>query len=362
MSTTRRDLLRLRTALLAVTATVFVGSLAAFTGVTSTAKDAAARSAPAVLEVMAARAALVRADSAAMTSFRTGQAKLVGPGAQYQNQIAIASQNLARVAEHNAAGESASRTLQLVEGLVVAYGRGIGDADASFRADGPTPLTVAALWYASGLMHGRESGIVAQLDELAVAQRTALETELSEGWMNPAGSLVWLVPIAVLLGLLVVAQFFGARRFRRKLNPALVVATLLVLLVAGATSSVFFSQDRADVAGETLDKVVSQSKTQTDADALNGKRELEKVLAPHCGECGESVSAFKAGLGGEASSGGDTVQREVANGAIQVDNELDSADRSGFLEYFIPLGTVAIAALVLVGLRRGIDEYRYGAT
>lgn len=362
MSTTRHDLLRLRTALLVVTAAVFAGSLVAFTGVTSRAQGAAARSAPAVLEVMAARAALVRADSAAMTSFRTGQAKLVGPGEQYQNQIAIASQNLARVAEHNAAGEPASRTLQLVEGLVVAYGREIGAADASFRADGPTPLTVAALWYASGLMHGRDSGIVTQLDALAVAQRDALEEELSEGWMNPALSLLWIVPILVLLGLLVVAQVFGARRFRRTLNPALVAATLLVLLVAGATSSVFFSQGRADVAGATLDKVVSQSKAQTDADALNAKQELGKVLAPHCGDCGESVSAFKAGLGGVAGAGDDAVQRDVAVGATQVDDELDSADQSGFFEYFIPLGTVAIAALVLFGLQRGIDEYRYRAT
>jgi hypothetical protein len=180
--------------------------------------------------------------------------------------------------------------------------------------------------------------------------------------MNPAGALVWLVPIVVLLALLGVAQFFGARRFRRTVNPALVAATLLVLLVAGATSSVFFSQDRADVAVDTLDRVVSQSKAQTDADALNGKRELERVLAPLCGDCGPSVGEIKVGLGGEASSGGDIVRRAVSAGATQVDDELESAAQSGFFEYFIALGTVGIAALVLVGLRRGIDEYRYRAT
>jgi hypothetical protein len=365
-STTRRDLLRLRAALLVVTGAVFAASLAAFTGVMSTVRDAAARTAPAVLDVVAARTALVLADSAAMASFQTGQVQLVGPGEQYQNQMATASQNLAQLAEHNAAGESGSRTLQVVEGLVVDYGRWIEDADAHFRAGGVTPLGATDLWSASQLMHGTESGILTQLDTMAEAQRTALREQLSTGWLFPASALVWVLPILLLLGLLLLAQVFGKRRFRRTVNPALAGATLLLLLVAGATSMVFVAQARADVAKGTLNRTVGDWTRQISAVAVTGQRDLAKVMRAQCGGagqdgCGDTVGAFMVRLAADGEGDQRTIKSGVA-GTQQVEDEFTASDQSGFLEYFIPVGTAVIAGLILVGFRRGIDEYRYRST
>lgn len=366
-STTRRDLLRLRAALLVMTAVVFAGSLAAFTGVQSTVDEVTARTAPAVLEVEAARSALVQADNEAMTSFRSGQVQLIGPGEQYQSQIAITSQNLARVAENNSAGELGSQTLQLVEGLLPAYVGLIEKADVHFRTGGTTPLGHAELWYASRLMHQSDSGILAQLDVLAERERDALSETLSTDWMNPAGMLVWIVPIFLLLGLLCVAQVFGKRKFRRTVNPALAAATLLLLLVAGMTSMTLFSQARADAAGQTLNQVVDRWRAETDDAAISGQRDLVEVVREQCAEaaqdgCGDTVNAVVADLGQVEAGSGASQDQESFERTKPVYDELASANQSGLLEYLIAVGAVAIGVLILFGLQRGIDEYRYRST
>src|SRR5947207_1718627 len=74
------------------------------------------------------------------------------------------------------------------------------------------------LWYASRLLHAPDDGILAQLGTLGKLQSDALAEQLSSGWLNPWTTLVWALPIAVLLALLWVAQVFLKRRFRRMLN------------------------------------------------------------------------------------------------------------------------------------------------
>lgn len=361
-STTRRDLLRLRSALLVLTVVVFAGSLATFTGVMSTVRDAAARTAPSVLEVMAARWALVQADNAAMTSFQTGQGQLIGPGETYQDQMAIASQNLAQVAEHNSAGAIGSADLQLVEGLVVSYGQLIGNAHTYFREDSASPLGVAELSYAAGLMHGPDSGIVAKLDQLELAQRRALDDQLSQGWMNSAVTLVWLLPIVLLLCLLGYTQYFTRKRFSRTLNPALAVATLLALLVGFGTAAVFDARGKASAAGESLNEVVAQWDAQTRAVAVEGQGELAQLIRRQCGAgCGFTADAFiaKSGVVTPKAPAGERIDVPETK---QVGEELAAADQSGFLDYSIPLAVLVIAGLVVLGLQRGIDEYRYRTT
>jgi hypothetical protein len=368
----------LRAVLLVVTAAMFAGSLATFTGVMSTVRDAAARTAPAVLEVMAARWALVQADSSAMASFQTGLGGFIGPSKQYQEQIAIASQNLAKVAEHNSAGEEGSRALQLVEGLVVAYGRWIEDADAHFRADavnsqGATPIGVADLWFASRLMHGTDlgttapsgtadSGIIDQLDTLEKTQHNALDTQLSQGWMSPAGALAWLLPALILLGFLLVAQIFLNRRFSRTFNPALVVATVLLGLVVAGMWTVFDARNKSDAASGTLNSVVNKWDAQTRSVAVDGQRELAEMVRKQCGsDCGETAGPFIARFADVARSA-QTADQVGIDETKQVNSKLAAADQSGFLNYSLPLGVLMIAALVLLGLQSGIDEYRYQAS
>src|SRR5215813_12546148 len=117
-STTRRTLLALVAGLLIMTVTVFATTLLAFTRVHRTADTVRTRAAPAIIEVAAARVALERADSAAITSVKNKAVRLSGPGQEFQHQFAIAEQSLTQVAEDNMAGEEGSRTIHFVEGLL----------------------------------------------------------------------------------------------------------------------------------------------------------------------------------------------------------------------------------------------------
>src|SRR5262244_1125357 len=89
-STTRRTLLALVAGLLIMTVTVFATTLLAFTRVHRTADTVRTRAVPAIIEVAAARAALEHADSAVITSVKTGAIRLSGPGQEFQYQFAIA--------------------------------------------------------------------------------------------------------------------------------------------------------------------------------------------------------------------------------------------------------------------------------
>jgi alpha-glucoside transport system substrate-binding protein len=348
-TTTRRDLLRLRSALLALTAAVLVGSVAVFTGVRSTVLKAGADTAPAVLDVLAARSALVQADAAAMNSFRTGQARLIGPGEEYQSQLALASQSLTQVAEHNTAGEPASRTLQLVEGLVVAYSGLIGRADAHFRQDEQNPLWIADLWDASRLLSTPGSGILAQLDSLAQQERDMFSHQLSSGWLSTSAMLLWITPSAAMLGVLLSAQWYLRRRFRRAVNPALVAATVALLLVMAGTATVLVAQSRAETAATTLDQTSQEWRAQGDAVMVDGQHALAEVLRGRCGDvnlagCGDSVNSFLKQRTAVSGASPGIAELDPAD-AKKVDEELTAAVMSGVLGYLIPLGATAIAVI-----------------
>lgn len=108
-------------------ATGVVGSTSwwVFQKVHSTVETVHNTTAPAILDVLAARDALVKADSAAVDSFRSDEVKLTGPGLQYQTQLTGASQHLVQVAERNAAGQGSQR-IQLLEALLESYSGLIG--------------------------------------------------------------------------------------------------------------------------------------------------------------------------------------------------------------------------------------------
>src|SRR5215475_13817186 len=164
-STTRRTLRRLLAGLLALTATVFVTTLLMFTRVHRTAETVRTRTAPSIVDPAAARLALVQADAAVITSFQTPEGQLTGPGEEFQNQMAIAGQNLTEAAEDNVAGELGSRRLQLVEELLVTYQGLVGQAVAHFWQPDGNALGGTDLFSASRLLHGQ---VVAQPDQTLV--------------------------------------------------------------------------------------------------------------------------------------------------------------------------------------------------
>ncbi|OXM47016.1 hypothetical protein [Amycolatopsis alba] len=360
MTPTRVRLVRLRTALLALTLAVLVVSLWAFHSVQNTAETVRDRTSQAVLEVTAARAALVAADAAAVASFASGEAKLAGPGQEYSNQLALASQSLARVAEFNQAGEDGGNGLQVVESQVAAYSGSIGQADVHFRQPDAAVLGAVDLWHASRLLHA-PGGVLEELEKLQSGQRLALDRQLSSTGMSLVLLPLWLLPVLALLVLLVLTQLYLKKRFRRVANVPLLAATVLVAAIGAALVFTLISRDRLDSVGERLDGVAAARGAQLQAADDAGQRRLAVLLTEYCDEeqgCGVTADEFR-----ERARKTTTVEtdntRVATAGAKAVADDASEAAESGGREFLIPAGTLLAGGLVLLGLHARIDEYRY---
>jgi hypothetical protein len=359
-STTRRAMLALSAVLLITTAAVFATSLAVFTRTYDTADTVRARTAPAVQDILAARAALVHADQAAIAGFSAGAA-LTGVGEDFQIQLSIASQSLTRVAQENMAGSAGIRRLQLVEGLLVNYTGLVGLADANLRQTGGV-LGVADLLGASRLLHRKGSGILAQLDSLLGAQRQALDEQLAAS-ATSAGTVVAIgLPILVLAAGLVATHLFFRRRFRRRLNPALALAALLlVALAVVAFRPIGARQDLADTR-TVLNGLVSNEQSRVAAHDRAGQWQLRELLADNAcdnGACGTTVADFyetapkpatASNAGGEAA-----LARETAAVAARV----NAANAGAGLVFLVYVLAILIVAAVVVAFRPRLHEYRY---
>lgn len=357
---TRRTLQRLCAGLLAGTVVVLVASWSAFQGVHRTAQTVQTRTAPSILEVDQARAALVAADAAAINSFHTGEVRLAGPGVQYQNQIAAASRSLAQVAEDNVAGSAGSQRIQLVEGLLVAYVGLIEQADALYRQDGGTELGKAHLWYASRLLHG---GLLSQLDTLRQDEQRALSRQLSSGWLKPLAVSVWIGAILALLVLLLAAQIFLSLRFRRTLNPPLIGATVLLLVFTAGPSYSLVARHRLVAARHTLSQVGQDWRAQMEQTDRRGQRTLATLVTSAClpttGGCGDTVSRFLVDLSDPQTGSGATDGQQPTARIRKVNEQTVAAADTGSFDVLMSSAALAVAALILLGLWPRINEYRY---
>lgn len=359
-STTRKTLWTLCIVLLVVTTTVFGTSLWVFQNVHDTVETVRNSTAPAIIEVLAAQAALVEADTAAIDSFRNGEAQLTGPGQQYQNQLAFASQSLAQVAEDNAAGDPGSQTIQLVEALLVSYSGLIGQADANFRQGQGTTLGMTDLWYASRLLRTNpDSGILVQLDALLKSQTDALNGQILASSMTVWTVLVWVLPIVVLFVLLGVTQVFLRRRFRRTLNPLLLLATVLLVGLCIVTSLAFVSQNRLEDSRETLKQLVGVWSAQTSATDTRRQRALTDLVAKECQRAGDSCGATVTRFAPNPEPEDTVNEIKIPDRTMNVKKQIEAAGRDRVLWPLIPLLTALIAVLIPLGLRPRIEEYRY---
>ncbi len=376
-STTRRTLWQLLAALLGLTAVVLAASVSVMAGTSRAAETVRTRSAPSILELAAVRTAMIRADAAAIDSFRTGRARLAGPGDDYQRYIAAATQGLAQAAGDVVAGEKSNLRIQLVEGLIVTYTGLVGQAHAHYRQNSDDSLATVYLWYASLLLHN-DDGILSQIDGLTGDESSALAGHLSSGWLSPAATLLWVVPMLALLGALVYAQLFLRVRFRRRLNAWLLLGTALLLTLAAGTSLALVSKSRLAQTRTALTGAEQLAKRQAaDIDA-QGQRYLAQMLRDVCpqeGEdanCGWTVKEFLSAhpvpapavsttpsADPSAAARAMAEDNEVAEGGREVNRDAEAA--SGAASY--ALGGLAVAVLlgttVWLGLRPRIEEYRY---
>ncbi|KAA9160906.1 hypothetical protein FPZ12_015980 [Amycolatopsis acidicola] len=355
-STTRRALVRLRAGLLLLTAVTLTMSVWSFAGTIGVLESVRDRTAPAVLDVTSARASLLEANSDAIRSFHGGGAQLVGAGEQYETGLAVANQDLARAAEHNAAGEPGSRELQLVAGLLTAYNAWMGESGAQLRASGGAEQSAVYLWYAERLLTGDDQ-VVSHLDALANDQRAQLDHQVSSGWLSPASTAAWAVPALALLVLVVWTQLYLRRRFRRHFNEWLIAATVLVLGLGAATSTGLVLAARAHDATQALHQYAQSADQQALTQAASGESSLIELVRAQCDAngpqgCGETLPA--AGPSADATAGGVS-----ASSAAAVTAGFTDATAFAWLLWLIPALAVAAGGCVLVGLQPRIDEYRY---
>jgi hypothetical protein len=361
-TTTRRDLLRLAFALVVLTVLTAVCALAAFERAQRTADTVRADTAPAVVEVSAARGALVEADLAAVTSFSTGAVRLSGPGDEYRDQIAIASQHLTRAAAHDIGDGSAPQRLELVNALLAAYSSSIEQAAASFRNNENTPLWTSDLWTASRLLHA-DGGALAQLDGLRDTQIGKLDSEVDAGTNTVLASLTWLVPGIALLVLLGVAQLYLRRRFHRVINAGLAAATLCVLgmlAIAGLTIDI---GSRLDTTRDTVHELKDRWHGQVSDRETLAQQTLADLIDTQCraqaGECGSTVQGVVEDVRSRGPIDAETSQATVIDGTSSVDVDAAAASRHGGYGVLIPLTAAAAIALIAVGIYARIVEYQY---
>jgi hypothetical protein len=313
-----------------------------------------------LIEAASARQSLVDADRAAITSYRGDTVALAGPGELYQRQVGAAGQSLARVAEVNAAGNSGSRILQVVEGLVSVYTGAIGQADAYSRPSIGL-LGAADVWNASRLLHMKD-GALAQLDALRRVERSALHRQLSTVWMSWALLPLWVLPFLVLLVLLVFTQRYLFQQFRRMANIPLIIATLLLgLLTYGMVYSTV-SQRHVHHDSARLETLLTDWHTQTAKIDASGQRALAGLMLEQCHprvNCGRTVDGVLATLPPTQQIPTAKNQRRLQNKISAATGRLTDADVIADLTVLIPAGLLSIAVLVVFGLQSRVDEYRY---
>jgi hypothetical protein len=321
-------------------------------GTRAAAERVEAHSVPSIMHILAAHAALVEADEAAVDSFRTGAVGLTGPGERYQNRIALAGQSLTQLAVDSIAGAGVSQGIQLVQGQLAAYSGLIEQADAHYRQDPASALARADLWYASRLLHMPAGGILAHLDDLLAVERQALAGQLTAGRMAPGWVVVWIVPVVVLLGLLAGVQMFLSRRFHRTFNVPLIGATAAVLVLAAGMSFDFAARGELTATRNAGDALTGVWQARTDATDRRGQQMLSDLVAKACPEgCEETVErpAAKGEPPDEA-----TLTAHIKDVDSHAAAAADTAGRP------MPLMVAALVAMALVplGLRPRLDEYR----
>lgn len=342
-----------------------------------TVDQALRRSGPAVIQVDAVYEALVEADRTAVADIRSGTARLGGAAGGYGNEIAAVHQGLELIAEHNAAGEEGSRELELISGLVVSYSAQIQQAyadaqqtDAGASQD-RSSLSLAYLSYASYLLHQPGSGVLDHLEELRGLQQDALDRQRSSFWVGGYSGLLWLVPTAVTLVLVVITQVFISRRFRRLLSVWLLLAAVALAVMASITWRSETSQAKfTEAVDGSFAHVTDQREDQAASAASRGRKELTGLLSAACKRsCADEITgegflpfAMPAASGDSGRSGrrfcADDVQ---GDGLVCFRKDAEAAD-SGL---GVPVALIALlgggaAVLVAFGLRPRINEYRPG--
>lgn len=323
-TSTRLLIQRQCTALLTLTVVAAVALAIAYYGVHRNPALVRDDTSPAIREVAATRTALQSADRAVRESLVGGISTVVGKGEEYENQISAADQSLARVAELQLAGERGRQTLQPVRGVLKAYTESI-DKAAQAGAEDNAPLRDSHLLSASSILNRTDTGILDRLTELqkmqerVLHQRTTFDRLLWTVWIAS-----WLC-LLTLMVLLVVTQLTVHRRFRRRLSPFLLLATVGVCAAVWPTIWAMQTQQQLTSARSSLERIIAESQR------TSGDVSEEYALAQ---------------------------TRTITATAGRIDTDMDEGDRRAAFIAGIPAVGAGVAALIWLGMRPRIAEYR----
>jgi hypothetical protein len=357
-ASTPRRLRRLLALIFGATAVLWITATILAAGQRGTVASVRDGSFPAWLDAVEAHAALSDADRAAWQSFRSGEAQLIGPGQQYQNDITTASQDLERLAALEPAGGPGSQQLQTISGQLVTYEGLVEQADAANRADialgaaSNHDLGYAYLSYASSSMRDPQGGLLASIDELASLDRRTLGQQLASPWADPALLVAAAAAGAAVLGSIVVARRYLVRRFRRAISLPLLAAAALACGLLAWMALVTLPADAAfAAAGDTALPRLTGSWTAQIHSVDEAAAALRGGRTP-----GPAQRAAAAGQAFTTSGGLNVSATEPASNALAAD--LASAGDDGGLPAGIPVLAVAIAGLAFLGIKPRLDEYR----
>lgn len=305
---TRRFLLRRLTALLVCAALGMTTLLAGYHGVNRNTGAVGDRTAPAILQVAAARAALDGSLRAARDAVSARSAGIEGTGERYRVRVATANQSLARATKDTVAGAAGQQDLRTASSLVSSYTEFV---DLAYQHRGNVTLRDAYLTYASDMLLRPGIGIDDRLAAVQSRQRAVLERQTSFGWLLWTAWVTAVLCCAALVWLLLDTQWYLRRQFRRRWNPWLLVATALVVLSV---------------------PVLAALSWRTQSTLTDVRRPLDHRITV-------------------TSGGAGTAQRVT-------DTVHDARWRAGAVGW-IPIGGGAFAVLVLTGLQQRLDEYRW---
>lgn len=361
-STTPGRLRRLRWWLAAGTVAALAAALVAFEGAHLNATQVSGHGAPAVLDVLDVQQALVTANDDAAGSFTApGEAGLTGAGTAYQNQLSLASQDLAEVTAVNNAGGDGLARIQSVDGQLTAYADAIEQA-VKYYGDGEQALGTSADWQASQLLDSA-GGLLTSLRALQEAEQGAVDVRTSGFWAGPLLVALWAVPTLLLLACLIAAQSYLATKFRRRVSVPFVSAMVLLFALAGASVTVALAEHHLASAHADLSVVTADRATSVTRLDLSGKEAVNGLIARQCrrppSSCGSTIATFQRQLGqAEATAPRAVTASAQSRVAADMTEQFTAAGDGYGMPFVIPALVVAAAALVAAGLQSRIDEYR----
>jgi hypothetical protein len=368
--------------------------------------DLGSRAQPLLVEAETIYSALADADTTAAQAFLAGGLEPVPLTRRYEDDLSRATTALTAAARLTPDGSKSAQAVAALSTGVAQYSALVATA----RADNRQGLPVGSSYLSAASQLNRDT-----LLKQAEALFGIGQSEVSNGYGN-ARSVWWVTLftflVVLLLAGLLLAQRYLSRATHRTFNMPLLAATGLTVLLAFGAAGVLISQNvhlhRAGEQGSTpaaelaearilalrergdeaLELAAHGSGSLYETDFVGAQKELTAAHGPLASDYlaneaviahqtylnqhkqvrqlddgGDYDGAVTVAIGPETTKAFDTVTTDIGKALDQrkaaFTDEIDSAGNGlGLLTVLGPLVALAVCALVFVGIRSRLEEYR----